>query len=123
MLIQSWTGNHIVHRLPRPLGMFIHSHDKEHTQRGAFPTVLSVVPVVFFFLRVSHSTGWPQTSYIAKDDSELLIFLPLPPPCPDDSGCHHAWLVGQNPGFCARWVSTAHREPLLFWDGAAIESR
>lgn len=64
--------------------------------------------LLFFFLRVSHSPGWPQTSYVAKDDPELLIFLPLCPPCQNDSRCHHAWLGGQNPGLHVCQVSTAH---------------
>lgn len=37
----------------------------------------------FFFPwdRVSYSTGWSQTCYVAKDSFELLILLALPPKC------------------------------------------
>lgn len=86
MLIQSWTGNYIVHRLPGLLGLFIRSQTKNKPREGLFYLSFQLFLLLLFFLRVSHSTGWPQTSYIAKDGLELFIFLPLPPPCLDDSG-------------------------------------
>lgn len=32
-------------------------------------------------VRVSHTPGWLQNYYVAKDGLELLVLLPLPPVC------------------------------------------
>lgn len=48
----------------------------------------------YFWIRVSHSPGCPQTHYATKDSLELLIF---PPPLPqvDTAGVHHhhIWIM------------------------------
>lgn len=83
---------------------------RDKARYGLFCLFFQLFLLLFFFLRVSYSTGWPQTSYVTKDDPELLIFLLLCPPYQDDSQCHHAWLGGQNPGLRGCQVSAAHCE-------------
>lgn len=46
---------------------------------------LSTIIIDYFFLsRVSSIPGLPQTSYVLKNDLELVTLLPLPVKCWDD---------------------------------------
>lgn len=57
---------------------------------GKHSTNWPTSPVFWGGGRDSHTPHWPQTCYVAKDDLELLILLPLPSKCEDYRMHHHA---------------------------------
>lgn len=59
--------------------------------------------VLFYFLRVSWSPGWPRSHCVAKDDLEHMIFLPLSPKC---------WGFGHVPPYLAWKVTLRMRNSL-----------
>lgn len=63
------------------------SKNKENTP---FKTVS---PASFIKIIVSCGPGWPSSVYVAQDDNEVLILLPLHPQCWDYRSVPRAWLT------------------------------
>lgn len=52
----------------------------EAIRQGFEPNILPLAPLPpSFLIRVSYILGWPQTVYVSRDGTELLIFLPQLP--------------------------------------------